>query len=338
MCMRLLRSWLLSAVALFAFAAVAAAQTTNGTISGHVADQQGLALPGVTVNASSPNLQGVRSVVSSENGDYVLSLLPSGTYTIAFELSGFQTVTKVVGLAPTQTLPLDAQLGAAGVAETVNVVGRSADVLTQTTTVATNYKQDLVATLPTNRDINAVLLMAPAVHASGPNGNYSIAGAMSFESLFLINGVSVNENLRGQALSLYIEDAIQETTVATEGISAEFGRFSGGVVNMVTKSGGNMFSGSFRDSLNNDGWRAYVTGNDAHPFRTGNTATGASDRLRNLRGRRHAVEGRPGGSAVPVHLRRADREGSPVVLHRRPFPESEAVAQHDRAGEYPVSR
>ena len=72
--------------------AVATAQTTNGTISGHVADAQGLALPGVTVNATSPNLQGVRTVVTSENGDYILSLLPSGTYTITFELSGFQTV------------------------------------------------------------------------------------------------------------------------------------------------------------------------------------------------------------------------------------------------------
>src|SRR5215831_16369145 len=265
-CMRLVRTWLLLAVALLAFAGVATAQTTNGTISGHVSDAQGLALPGVTVNASSPNLQGVRTVVTSENGDYVLSLLPSGTYEVTFELSGFQMVKKTVSLAPTQVLPLDAQMGPAAITETVNVTGRAADVLTQTMTVATNFKQDLVATLPTNRDINAVLLMAPNVHASGPSGNYSIAGAMSFESAFLINGVNVNENLRGQATTPYIEDAVQETTVATDGVSAEFGRFSGGVVNMITKSGGNIFSGSFRDTLNNDNWRSYVTGNDAHPF------------------------------------------------------------------------
>jgi hypothetical protein len=65
----------------------------------------------------------------------------------------------------------------------------------------------------------------------------------------------VNENVRGQAYDLYIEDAIQETTVATAGVSAEYGRFGGGVVNVVTKSGGNIFSGSFRDTLNNDKWR-----------------------------------------------------------------------------------
>src|SRR5712671_6421801 len=101
----------------------------------------------------------------------------------------------LLALAPTQVLPLDATMGPAAITETVNVTGRAADVLTQTMTVATNFKQDLVATLPTNRDINAVLLMAPNVHASGPSGNYSIGGAMSFESSFRINGVNVNENI-----------------------------------------------------------------------------------------------------------------------------------------------
>ena len=92
---------------------------------------------------------------------------------------------------------------------------------------------------------------------------------MSFESLYLVNGVTVNENLRGQAFNIYIEDAIQETTVATDGVSAEYGRFSGGLVNVITKSGGNLFSGSFRESLFNDNWRSLVTGN-------GNYATPAA--------------------------------------------------------------
>ena len=66
----------------------------------------------------------------------------------------------------------------------------------------------------------------------------------------------MNENLRGQALNLFIEDAVQETKVSTGAISAEYGRFGGGVVNMITKSGGNTFSGSFRTTFNNDAWRA----------------------------------------------------------------------------------
>jgi hypothetical protein len=221
-----------------------------------VSDQQGLALPGVTVNASSPNLQGVQTTVTSEAGDFILQLLPSGQYTITFELSGFETIRRDVNLAPTQVLPVNAQMGPARLTEEVTVVGKTVDALTRTATIAVDLDQNTVSKLPTTRDINATLLMAPAVHASGASGAISIAGAPSFESLFMVNGVTVNENLRGQANSLYIEDAIQETTISTGGVSAEFGRFTGGVVNVVTKSGGNTFSGSFRDTLVNDDWRS----------------------------------------------------------------------------------
>ena len=148
--------------------ASAAAQTTSGTITGRVVDSQGLAVPGVTVNVESPNRQGVLSVVTSENGDYILPQLPPGTYTVTFDLSGFARQQRTIGVAPTQTVPLNVTMGPANVAETVNVVGHSAQVLTQTAQVATNFQQELIAMLPTNRDINSVLLMAPAVHPSGP--------------------------------------------------------------------------------------------------------------------------------------------------------------------------
>lgn len=251
------------------------AQSATGTIVGRVVDSQGLAVPGVSVVATSPNLQGVRETVTSENGDYILSLLPSGTYAVRFELSGFTTQTRTVPVAPTQTVPLEIEMGLAAVTETVEVVGRSADVLTETAQVATNFTQELIATLPTARDLNATLLLAPSVHPTGPAGAYSISGSMSFENLFLVNGVTVNENLRGQAYDLYVEDAIQETTVATAGVSAEYGRFGGGVVNIITKSGGNRFSGSFRDTLNNDKWRKMS------PFENSSTAgVGAGRDLR----------------------------------------------------------
>jgi len=243
-------------------AGVVRAQSTTGTISGHVSDVQGLALPGVTVNVASPNLQGIRTTVTSEIGDYVVTLLPPGNYTLTYELSGFQKQEKRVVLAPTQTLPVDAVLGPAALTEQVTVVGTPAHVLTQTAQVATNLDQDLIATLPTNRDLNASVLQAPAVHATGPSGAYSIAGSTSFESLFMVNGVAITENLRGTPYNLYIEDAIQETTVSVGGVSAEYGRFSGGVVNLITKSGGNIFSGSFRDTYNNDKWRTLT------PFET----------------------------------------------------------------------
>src|SRR5262245_51635851 len=251
------------------------AQSTTGTISGHVSDSQGLALPGVTVTVASPNLQGLRSTVTSEIGDYVVTLLPSGNYTLTFELSGFQKQEKRVLLAPTQTLPVDAVLGPASLTEQVTVVGSPAHVFTQTAQVATNLDQDLIATLPTNRDLNASVLQAPAVHATGPSGAYSISGANSFESLFMVNGVAITENLRGTPYTLYIEDAIQETTVAVGGVSAEYGRFSGGIVNLVTKSGGNIFSGAFRDTYNHDMCRTLT------PFET--TATDTDDNHNALR-------------------------------------------------------
>ena len=130
--------------------------------------------------------------------------------------------------------------------------------------------------LPTSRDLNSILLMAPGVHPTGPAGAFSFGGSVTFENLFLLNGVSINENIRGQAFDTAIEDAIKKTTVANGGVSAEFGRFSGGVVNIVTKSGGNRFSGSFRESLNNDKWRTLS------PFETERIATNPEPRIDNV--------------------------------------------------------
>jgi hypothetical protein len=250
---------LVLAIALLAIAGAAAAQSTTGTISGRVTDAQGLALPGVTVTIESPNLQGSRTAVTSENGDYILTLLPSGTYTVIYELSSFERQQRTTNLAPTQVLPINVTMSPAAVTETVTVVGASADVLLQTTQVATNFSHDLLSALPTTRDVRAVMYLAPGVHSSGPFGGFfSVGGAMSLDNLYMVNGVSINENLNGQPLLLMIEDAVQETTVATGGISAEYGRFGGGVVNVVTKSGGDSVSGSFRETLTNDHWRALV--------------------------------------------------------------------------------
>jgi outer membrane receptor protein involved in Fe transport len=237
-----------------------AAQVPTGTISGRVLDQSGQAVPGVTVTASSPVLQGTRDAVTTGSGDYLLPLLPPGTYSVRFELAGFESVTRTVAVAATQTVSADITLAVARLAETVTVTA-SASPFVETAQVATSVKQDLVSTLPTSRSLVASVLLAPNVKSSGPGGTSGgdgalmISGAMSFDSVYMINGVAVTENLRGQPFNLFIEDALQETTVSTAGVSAEYGRFGGGLVNAVTKSGGNRFSGSFRNSFNNDSWR-----------------------------------------------------------------------------------
>jgi outer membrane receptor protein involved in Fe transport len=317
---------------------VATAQTTTATISGHVVDSQGLPLPGVTVNATSPNMQGARTVTTSVNGDYIFTALPSGAYKITYQLSGFQTQERTVAVAPTEVKPLDVALGIAAVSETVNVVGQSAGVLTQTAQVATNFKQDLIANLPTNRDISSTLLLAPAVHPTGPNGAYSIAGSMSFETLYMVNGVNVSENLRGQAFDLYIEDAIQETNVATAGISAEYGRFGGGVVNVVTKSGGNLFSGSLRDTMNNDKWRTLT------PFEVTSIAADPDHKELRVAKTVPTYEYTLGGPLVKDHLwfftagrLQTQESGRQLVITNLPYTFTEQTRRYEGKGTYSVN-
>lgn len=264
-----MRVKVLLAVVCFALLAnAAAAQVPTGTISGRVLDQGGDPVPGATITVTSPSLQGERTVVTSMYGDYSIPLLPPGDYTVRVELSGFQTVNRQIAVAATQTVPLDVTLAVGGVQESVTVTANAAAFL-ETATNATSVRQELTQTLPTSRTLVAAVLLAPNVHATGPNatngadGSIAIGGAMSFDNLFMVNGVSVTENVRGQPFTLFIEDAIQETTVSTGGISAEYGRFGGGVVNAITKSGGNTFSGSYRQSFNNDAWRSLTPFEDA---------------------------------------------------------------------------
>ncbi len=243
--------------ALLCVALPAFSQTNpTGTISGEVLDQQGLAVPGVLVTAQSPALQGTRSTTTSTNGDYIFPFLPPGDYTLTFAVSGFTTVEQTARVSPGVTVLLNATMTVSALAETVTVVGQGARDFGQGAQVATSFKKDLVESLPIGRTLLAATVLAPGVQTTGPGGNLVISGATSFESLYLVNGVVVNENVRSQPLNLFIEDALQETTISTAAVSAEYGRFGGGVINAITKSGGNVFSGSFRTTFDNDKWTA----------------------------------------------------------------------------------
>jgi outer membrane receptor for ferrienterochelin and colicin len=248
---------LIALILTLAVAAGAAAQgNPTGVIRGQVADPDGLALPGVTVTATSPAVQGARTAVTSANGDFIIPFLPPGEYTVVFELQGFAPLTKTLGVAMAETQPMVVKLALATVTETVTVSGTTSTEVLTTGTIAQTFTADKIEELPVGRTLESAVLLAPGVNSNGPSSAIVIAGALSYEGLYLINGVNVNENLRGQPRQLYVEDAIQETKVSTGNISAEYGRFNGGVVNMITKSGGNRFSGSFRDSMTNDSWRS----------------------------------------------------------------------------------
>ena len=106
-------------------AAPAFSQTTpTGTITGRVEDAQGGLLPGVTVTASSPALQGPRSAVTSKNGDYIIPFLPAGEYTVKFELSGFAPRVLNLRVQLAETMPLNAKLAIAGLVEDVLVTAK----------------------------------------------------------------------------------------------------------------------------------------------------------------------------------------------------------------------
>ena len=227
----------------------------TGTITGIVQSTDGLSLPGVTVTATSPAVQGRRTAVTDVNGVYFIRALPPGSYSITFEVPNFQTanandvVLELGGVAElNQTLMVAART------ETVNVTAEIPSALA-TTTVSQAFTKAQVDALPVGRRPQDIAELAPGLTNNTPNTNQvTIAGATAFDNVFMLNGVDINDNLFGSPNNLYTEDAIQETNVLTGGISAEWGRFSGGVVNVITKSGGNNFSGSFRENFNNPKW------------------------------------------------------------------------------------
>ncbi len=236
--------------------AFAAAQTPTGTISGRVIDSNGGVVRGASVSIASPSLQGTQTQTTSENGDYIFRALPPGLYTVTVQVericdSGAERARGAVGDGHDERHAPASSCDRVGLGRHVRrhelrehgAGGGESELPTDS----------IRCPRPRRWSRTSTLRRAPTRPA--PDGNITIAGAMSFENLFMVNGAVISDNIRSEPMRLYVEDALQEVTVATSGISAEYGRFSGGVVNAVTKSGGNMFSGSFRTEFNNDDWR-----------------------------------------------------------------------------------
>src|SRR5215212_2707084 len=223
------------------------------------------------------------------NGSYSFPTLPPGTYTVKFDLSGFGSVTR------TSTVPLglvveqNVTMKPAGVAETVQVVAETPAPIA-TPVVGINIKHEEIELLATPRTLQGIATLSPGVSENSPNGGQLVInGAFAFDNIFMVNGVDVNDNLFANPQNLFIEDAIEETQVLTSGISAEYGRFGGGVVNAITKSGGNRFSGSGRMNLLNPSWSKET------PFEVTNNITRPDDL-------QQTYEGTFGGPVLRDHL------------------------------------
>ena len=226
----------------------------TGTVRGAVVDAQGLVLPGVTVTVSSPALQGLRTAVSDVNGNYRIVALPPGDYAVLFEIPGFEVVEEAATVPLGGEIGVNAVLAPEGVTETIQVVAVVPTPI-ETTETSSNTTAEQVNALPVSRTPFGIAELQAGLTDNTPNaGQVTINGSFAYDNIFLIDGVDVNDNLFGTANALYIEDAIQETQVLTSGISAEYGRFSGGVINVITRSGGNDFSGSYRLNMYKPSW------------------------------------------------------------------------------------
>lgn len=242
--------------------------TQSATLFGTVTDPDGNPLPGVTVTVSSPALMGERTAVSAGNGDYIIRGLPPGDYTVRYTLTGLQTVERQVSLPLGTASRSDARMVLMAAAETIVVTAGASSVL-ETSTVGFNIPADTVRQLPVGRTPVSIAALAAGVTGGDregrtPVGNQvSISGGMAWDNSFLINGVNFQDPIFGTTNNLFIEDAIQESQVLTSGINAEYGHFTGGVLNIITKSGGNDFSGSVRGDFTKPEWR------DETPFEKG---------------------------------------------------------------------
>ncbi len=234
---------------------LALAQSTTTALRGKV-ENENAGLPGVLVTLKSPSLQGERTAATSASGDYSFAGIPPGAYTVTFSLQGFQAVTKRIALTAGQPATQDVALALSGIS-TATTVSAKAETVSTTTQASTTLTSELTSKLPVGRTILAsVELSSGLSRVQGLANAVTISGAQTFDNLFTVDGAVVQDNIRGTPNNLFVEDAIQETTTSVNSVSAEFGRFTGGVINTVTKSGGNQFSGSFRTSFANDAWTA----------------------------------------------------------------------------------
>jgi len=234
--------------------------TQTATLEGTVTGADGTPMPGVTVTATSPAMMGDRTAISLASGDYVMRGLPPGDYHITFTLEGMKAKDVQKTLPLGVSTRVDAKMSVNAVTEAITVTASNPTVL-ENTTVGANIKKETVEQLPILRTPTDIASLSPNVtgdrggRATTPvAGQLSINGGMAYDNNFMINGVNFQDNIFGNTNNLFVEDAIQETQVLTSGISAEYGHFTGGVLNVITKSGGNKFSGTFRDNMSKPTW------------------------------------------------------------------------------------
>src|SRR5262249_25392382 len=214
-----------------------------------------LAVPGVTVTATGS--QGVKTAVTDGDGRFTVPFLTPGSYVVHVELQGFQPVDRSdlqVRVGQTVELPLTLQVGE--LKEAVQVLAAPAPVDTTSTTIGATLDSATLSRLPVGRRFSDTLYLAPGVSTGGTVGvaNPSVEGSSGLENQYVVDGVNITNGGYGALGSYSIVfgslgngtpfDFMEEVQVKTGGYEAEFGQATGGVINVVTKSGTNALKGS----------------------------------------------------------------------------------------------
>lgn len=272
--------YIILAAALLLVATSMFAQGTGGALVGRVTDETGAAIPGVTVTATNDATGISRTVVTSSDGSYRFTSLPVGTYTVVADLSGFSTTTTKnvsVVVATDNTRNITLKQGA--VKEQITVTAEAPLVATSPS-VGTVVSQKELENLPLNgRQFANLGTLAPGTTLSVNSdptkpGQLTIAlnGGSGRNVNFLIDGGDNTDDTIGGALQNFNIEAVQEFKIQTMAYKAEYGRSSGGVLSVVTKTGGNDLSGSVYDfyrakGLNSESESERLAGIGKQPYR-----------------------------------------------------------------------
>jgi hypothetical protein len=243
------------AIALAAAVLPAGAQTraTTADLSGVVLDESRAVLPGATVRALNVATNLERSTVTGGDGRYALPALPPGTYRVSAELPGFaRQVHEQVTLSLGTSVDLDFVLPVGGAEETITVLAEAPLVDVQKTAVSNIVSQQQIESLPIDgRNFISFSIITPGVttdrtpqQGASATSGLSFAGQRARSNNITVDGLDNNDSTVGSVRAVFSQEAVREFQVLTSSFSAEFGKASGGVVNIVTKSGTNTTAGT----------------------------------------------------------------------------------------------
>jgi hypothetical protein len=234
----------------------AQAETTS-RLSGTVVDEAGQPVAQAKVVLTSRAMQGERETTTDDQGKFLEALLPPGLYIVTISAADKTPKQYTIRLSVGQTVPLNAVLKAGtDVVEEVNVFAPAAKMQTTAGGETFNYRNQIDMLPVTNRTLDNVANLAPNVSFGPTAASLSISGAPSYDNSVLLDGADISDPYYSGGTVVYLEEAIDEVQVMTNGVSARYGRFQGGVINATTKSGGNTFDGTFRTDLSKDSWNS----------------------------------------------------------------------------------